>query len=209
MRKLLLALLALLMISTAQAQKAPEGVPGRDALITFRITSGTEVMGEWTISLTNGGRLRRIDMLGIPGGSNYSVMDMQTGRGFQVMGVPGMPQPMVMDLSPEAGRSPMDDIADERKLRFTPVGADQILGIRCEKTMAKDEKGLEAICCRTEEWFGLNLRAEGNDEGRRIRMEAIKIDFGPQDPARFRRPAGISMPMMPGMPGQPPAGRPR
>jgi hypothetical protein len=37
-------------------------------------------------------------------------------------------------------------------------------------------------------------------------MEAVKIEFTPQDPARFRRPAGMAMPQMPGMP---PMGRSR
>ena len=193
MRKLLFGLTAIMLALPALAQKAPEGIPERDAVITFRATRGAEVMMEWTLALSAGGRLRRIDMLGV----STSVVDIQTGAGFQVMNIPGQSQPMVMDIPPESKQSPMDELVDEQRLRFTKMGSDKILGIDCEKTEARDEKGLTAICCRTERWHGLNLRAEGNDEGQRIVMEAVKIEFTPQDPARFRRPAGMAMPMMP------------
>lgn len=202
MRKLIIGLMAAMLALPALAQKAPEGVPERDAVITFRASRGAEVMMEWTLALSAGGRLRRIDMAGI----SSSVMDMQTGAGFQVITIPGQSQPMVMDIPPGSKQSPMDELVDEQRLRFTKMGPDKVLGIDCEKTEARDEKGLAAICCRTERWFGLNLRAEGNDEGQRIVMEAVKIEFTPQDPARFRRPAGMAMPQMPGMP---PMGRSR
>lgn len=193
MRKLLIGLMAMLLALPVLAQTPPQGIPERDAVITFRATRGTEVMMEWTLALSAGGRLRRIDMAGV----STSVMDVQTGAGFQVISIPGQSQPMVMDIPPGSKQSPMDELVDEQRLRFTKLGSDKILGIDCEKTEARDEKGLAAICCRTDRWHGLNLRAEGNDEGQRIVMEAVKIEFTPQDPARFRRPAGIAMPMMP------------
>lgn len=202
MRKFLIGLMAMMLALPALAQKAPEGIPERDAVITFRATRGAEVMMEWTLALSAGGRLRRIDMAGV----STSVVDIQTGAGFQVMNIPGQSQPMVMDIPPESKQSPMDELVDEQKLRFTSKGSDKVIGIDCEKTEARDEKGLAVICCRTERWFGLNLRAEGNDEGQPIRIEAVKIEFAPQDPARFRRPAGMAMPQMPSMP---PTGRSR
>ena len=202
MRRLLFGLMAMMLALPALAQKAPEGIPERDAVITFRATRGAEVMMEWTLALSAGGRLRRIDMAGV----STSVMDMQTGAGFQVMNIPGQSQPMVMDMPPGSKQSPMDEMVDEQRLRFTRLGSDKVLGIDCVKNETRDENGLVAICCTTERWFGLNLRAEGNDDGQRIVMEAVKIEFAPQDPARFRRPAGMAMPQMPGMP---PMGRSR
>jgi hypothetical protein len=145
MRKLIIGLMAIMLALPALAQKAPEGVPERDAVITFRASKGAEVIMEWTLALTSGGRLRRIDMAGI----STSVMDMQTGAGFQVITIPGQRQPMVMDTAPGSKQSPMNELVDEQRLRFTSKGSDKVLDIPCEKTEARDEKGLTVICCRT------------------------------------------------------------
>ena len=160
------------------------------------------MFAEWTIALTAGGRLRRIDMMGL----TSTVLDIETGTGFVVMPVPGQAQPMVMDMPPNAKRSPMDALVNDRTLGARPAGSATVAGIRCENTMSQDDKGQTVICCRTNEWFGLDMRAEGRDGGQQILMEAIRVEFVPQDPARFRRPAGMTMPglpggMMPGLPG--------
>jgi hypothetical protein len=53
------------------------------------------------------------------------------------------------------------------------------------------------------------LRAEGTSQGRSGGMEATRVDFAAQDPARFRRPAGYQTMQMPqGVPGGMPGGLP-
>jgi len=51
------------------------------------------------------------------------------------------------------------------------------------------------------------LRSQGSAPGVQGALEALRVTYGPQDIARFQRPAGAPTMQMPGvmLPGMPPA----
>lgn len=203
MRRLLPALL--LLAAPAAAQERPPITPTRDVAVTYRVLGGAPgaagsqaIVISWNASLGT----MRSDM---PGGMGWMVADPKNGRAFLVM----EPMRAVMDMP--IGQA-MQQHMNSPSATFRRDGTATVAGLPCQVWIVQDGGNRGRSCITTD---GVPLRVEGTAaQGQTGGMEATQVAFGPQDPARFQRPAGyqtMTAPqgMPPGMmPGGPPGGRP-
>jgi hypothetical protein len=93
--------------------------------------------------------------------------------------------------------------------RFTKAGNDTVAGLRCTLWRYEDGDKRGETCLTAD---GVMLRSSGGQGSRTGAVEATRVAYGPQDPARFQAPAGYrSMQLPPGLtlPGlAPPGGAP-
>jgi hypothetical protein len=192
-------LAAALLAAPALAQDRPPLFPTRDVAVTYRVTGGPQPLNEMSMSWHAAQQLMRVDL---PGGLGFMVADQQNQRGFMVMEA----QRMVMDV-------PMGQAASHiqafQNARFTRVGQDRVADTACT-VWRYEGPSQNGTACITED--GVMLRSDTAAQGRQVRMEAIRIAYGPQPLARYQRPQGyqaMQMPQMPrGGPGAPPAAKP-
>ncbi|WP_237215319.1 DUF4412 domain-containing protein [Falsiroseomonas oryziterrae] len=211
MRRTALATLLVVVALPAAAQERPPLTPTRDVAVTYRVIgAGAQQIppgapNSMTISWLAAQGLMRSDM---PGGMGWMVADPRNGRAFMVM----EPMRAIMDI-PAA--QAMAQQMNSPTATFRREGTATIAGQQCTVWVVQDG-GSQGRSCVTAD--GVVLRAEGTHQGQTGGMEATAVQFGPQDPARFQRPAGyqtMQMPqgMPPGMggpaPGRPPGQGPR
>lgn len=177
----LFLLLALGLLAPAAAQERPTLTPARDVAVTYRVVAEGAPPGEMRMSWLAARRLMRMDM---PGGQGWIVLDMGAGTAFMAMEA----QRMVLDMpaTPIAAR-----MAPSAEARFSREGPARIANTDCVNWRV-EEQGQAARICLTAD--GVMLRSEtlsragtGPVPGL---LEATQISFGPQQAARFQRPAG-------------------
>ena len=205
MRRAALALLCLAAPSAA-AQERPVFVPTRDVAVTYRVTSGQGAGHELRMAWLVAERKLRVDAEGAPG---WSVIDQQAKRMLVVMDQ----QRAVLEVPANTGPGGLSlPTEPPASARFTRAGNDTVAGLRC--TLWRYEDGdKQGETCLTAD--GVMLRSSGGQRGgqggsRTGAVEATKVAYGPQDPARFQAPPGYrSMQLPPGLtlPGSPPPPR--
>lgn len=162
----------------AQTQMTPNMLPTRDVVGTYRVVgSDTNITIEMAW-LSAQGRLRA-DVPGV----GWSVADHRAGTGFivieeakRVMSMP--PQALQGQLGPPAGA------------RFRREGMLRFAGQPCTDWHYEGNGQVGRICLTVE---GVMLRSEvlsGGPAGATGGLEATRIRFEPQDPARFEPPEG-------------------
>jgi hypothetical protein len=184
----------------AAAQDRPPLSPTRDVSVAYRIEAPGAPAGapmEMRLSwLGSEGRMR-MDM---PGGQGWTVTDTRSGEVFMVQDAARM----VMQMPRDPARP--NPVAPPPDMRFTRGGTETILGLRCTVWTVQGNDG-QGESCVTDD--GVMLRSRGTAAGQVGSMVATQVNYGPQDPARFRVPQGYQTMQMPGMPGGPGApGRP-
>jgi hypothetical protein len=198
-----LALAALLGAGDAAAQDRPPLFPTRDVSVSYRMTSaqgapgGQPALPGMTLSWLAAAQTMRVDLAGM----GWMVADHRAQRGFMVM----EQMRMVMNI-------PMDQVAGHTGLsptaRFRRTGSATVAGHGCTVWSFEDGRDRGTACVTAD---GVMLRAEGTAQGQSGTMEATQVNYGAQDPARFRLPAGyqtMQMPQgMPNIPGLPSAPR--
>lgn len=192
-----LALAAGLPTPEAAAQDRPQLFPARDVAVTYRVTGARAQSGmpAMTMSWLASQQTMRVDM----GGMGYMVADHRAQRGFMVM----EQMRMLMDI-------PMDQATAGLPTRgqFRQTGRDTVAGHACNVWNFQDGDDRGTACITPD---GVMLRAQGTSGGESGSMEATRVAYGAQDPARFRRPQGYQTMQMPqgmpqalqGMPGMP------
>jgi hypothetical protein len=184
-----LALATALPALPARAQERPPLFPTRDVAVTYRV-SGPQApanMPAMNIAWLAAAQTMRVDLAGM----GWMVADHRAQRGFMVM----EQMRMVMNI-------PMDQVAGRTGLspnaRFRRTGSGSVAGHGC--TVWSYEEGADrGTACITND--GVMLRAEGTGQGHSGTLEATQVNYGTQDPARFRLPAGYQTMQMPqGMP---------
>jgi hypothetical protein len=189
------ALIAAALPVAAQAQDRPQIFPSRDVAVTYRV-AGQGQQAELTMQWSAAARMMRMNM---PGGVGYMVADHQNQRGFMVM----EQMRTIMDV-PMAQAAGMQ--RDFENARFTRGGTEKIAGTDCTVWRYEGPSQSGEACITAD---GVMLRAQGQAQGQQGGMEAVRVTFGPQNPAQFQRPQGYQTMQMPqGMPGQRP-GTPR
>lgn len=173
----------------AMAQDRPQPTPTRDVAVTYRMSGGPQQNLEATMSWIAATRAMRMDL---PGGMGFVVADHANQRGFMVMEA----QRMIMDLPMEQAVGQMQAFENAR---FTRGAADRVAGIACT-VWRFEAAGQTGNACITGD--GVMLRSETSMDGRPMGMEAIRVVYGTQDPARYRRPEGYQSMQLPQ--GQPP-----
>ena len=194
-RALALPLLACIAASPALAQDRPAMFPTRDVAVTYR-TSLEGRPAEMRMAWNAAQRRMRIEM---PCGQGYLILDQQTGTGFVVM----QQTRVIMDMP--AGQEEAARFAPaSQTARFTREGSDRVANLPCTHWKIEDRGEVGRACITAD---GVTLRAQPGGNGRG-EMEALRVEFAAQDPARFIRPEGFLNMQIPGatQPGPAPAG---
>lgn len=187
MRKTLAAALIAALPLAAQAQDRPQIFPTRDVAVTYRV-AGQGQQSELTMLWSAANRLMRMNL---PGGAGFMVADHQNQRGFMVM--EAMRTVMDVPMAQAAGFQ-----RDFENARFTRGGTEKIAGADCTVWRYEGASQSGEACITAD---GVMLRAQGAAQGQQGRMEAVRVQFAPQDAALFRRPQGYQTMQMPqGMP---------
>ncbi len=185
------ALALLLAALPAAAQDQPRIFPTRDVAVSYRFIGEAAAQAglrEASIAWLAAGPVMRMDMPGL----GWIVADHAAQRGFMVM-----EQARVLMEIPLA--QAQGQFAPWTQGRLTRLGTDRVAGLACTVWLHRDARG-EGRACLTED--GVALRAEGTEQGRSGGLEAISVSYGPQDPARFRRPEGFAAMPVPQAPRQ-------
>lgn len=152
-------------------------LPTRDVAIIYRATAeGGLPPVDVAMSWLSARRLLRTDTPGI----GWSVADRGNGTGFIVM----EEMRRIMDMPPAVVRHQLGPTPDAR---FTREGTDRVAGHACTIWRYEDP-GSEGRICLTAD--GVMLRTRGTMSGITGGMEAIRVEYGAQDAARFQPPEG-------------------
>lgn len=179
-QRMAMALLAAAAAAPAMAQPAPTRptlLPTRDVAVTYRLEGSDKVRGDIDASWSASQRLLRVDNDSAPG---WVLVEERTRRASMVM-----QQGLVMRLpdSPEIAML-MEDPASQGQV--TRLGPRTVAGLRCTDWRLDRRDGKGGTACLTAD--GVLLRLQ--QSGRREVLQATRVAYAPQDPARFRLPAG-------------------
>lgn len=182
-----LAALLLALPSAALAQSAPPALfPTRDVTVSYRMSGGPQgapqdIQMSWLTSQ----HLMRVDLPASaqegPMAGGWMLLDQRSNRAQMIM----ERQRMVMNVEGQVvpggqGFTPSPNA------RFTREGSERVAGNAC--TVWRVEDGSHrARACLTED--GVLLRVQ-NDARPDQMLEATRVAYGAQDPARFQVPAG-------------------
>lgn len=159
------------------APARPTLLPTRDVAVTYRLEGSDKVQGDIDAAWSASQRLLRVDNASAPG---WVLVEERTRRASMVM-----QQGLVVRLpdSPEIAMLMQDP---ESQGRVSRLGARTIAGQRCTDWKLDRADGKGGTACLTAD--GVLLRMQ--QTGRREVLQATRVAYGPQDPARFRLPAG-------------------
>ena len=180
----------LLAATPAAAQDRPLLMPERDVAVVYRVVGGPPSAPEMRIAWLAGEGRQRIE---VPGGGRATVVDHKDlGASFIVADE----QRVVIPLPGRVGASMGLPGGAGPAGRFTRAGAAAYAGLPCTVWRYEDEKQAGEACITAD---GVMLRGVGTQDGRTGGVEATRVAYGPQDPARFRRPEGyrVVQPQMP------------
>ncbi|MBY0337682.1 MAG: DUF4412 domain-containing protein [Acetobacteraceae bacterium] len=202
MRRLLPALLLLATPSLpggAFAQERPTVTPTRDVSVVYRVTGtmpdGRTETGEMRMSWLTAQGLLRMDM---PGGQGWMLVDTRNNGGFMVM------EQMRAILALPPGSDPSRRLSASQTARFTREGSDRVANVSCTNWRVED-RGEQARMCVTDD--GVVVRSSGGPRANGGTLEALRVEYGGQDPARFRRPEGYQNVQIPGASQGTPSGQ--
>ncbi|MBR0644074.1 DUF4412 domain-containing protein [Plastoroseomonas hellenica] len=187
MRHALAALLLGLPVAALAQPSQPPLFPTRDVAVTYRTSGGPQgapqdVQMSWLVSQ----RLMRVDL---PAGAQagpmsggWMLLDQRNNRAQVVM----EQQRMVMNVDGHAvpggqGFNPSPNA------RFAREGSERIAGTACTVWRVEDGSN-RARACLTDD--GVLLRAQNDAQPGQV-LEATRVAYGAQDPARFQVPAGF------------------
>jgi hypothetical protein len=135
----------------------------------------------------------------------YLLVDRRAGRAFMVSeaGRAVLELPAGGAAAPGGGPRPYSPDA-----RFAREGSDRVAGTPCTVWRIEDQ-GVRVRACITADGVLLRARDMGGPGGDAAGAdrEAVRVDYGGQDPARFRPPPGFQTMRMPGQ-MMPPGGGP-
>ncbi len=168
-----LVVLAVLAAGPALAQDRPSLLPTRDVDVIYHATIGNRSIDQrWRFQAAD--QKLRLDM---PQAGLYMITDerahvaqMVDDSGRRVLQMP------VPDIGPTSTRPGQT---------FTRLGPETIIGVPCTEWQTKDTQNQETVVCITAD--GVLLRAR---RGASVIVQALKIAYGPVDPAAFVIPPG-------------------
>jgi len=178
MRRPLFALALCAAAFPALAQNRPASFPTRDVVVTYRVlgNASPQTPREFTVAaLAAEGRLR-VEAPAMPA---WALADRRTGRTEMVMD-----SMRVVTPSPVRQDEAMRYIRLAETARLTGAGSASQAGQRCTNYRF-EEQGQRGTACLTADGVllrGVNERGEG--------VEATRVEYARQDPARFRVPEG-------------------
>jgi len=183
---LLTGVLALGTAGALRAEPAPAHLqPVRDVAVTYRVQGGDQAPRSVPVAWLAAARRIRAEPPGLPG---WVLVDLPRNQALLVMENQGMavrlPAEQVLPLL--TGIPP--------GTRMAPAGSGTVAGHRCEVWQVSRQDAKGRLCLTRD---GVILRAEGERNGRRGQLEATRVAYAPQDPARFEVPAGCAVVNLP------------
>lgn len=185
-RRLPLSAAALLLASTgsASAQDRPPMLPARDVSVVYRVVGGPPSVPEMRVSWLAGEARQRIET---PNGAGATVVDHKNlDASFLVVDQRRVVMPLPVGAGAAAGLPGGANATG----RFTRTGTAAYAGLPCTAWRYEDAKQAGDACITAD---GVLLRGVRTHEGRTGGLEATAVAYGPQDPARFRRPEGYQV----------------
>jgi hypothetical protein len=170
--------------SGATAQEQPVLLPTRDVAVTFRLSGSTQLQGDINAIWSATRRTLRVDNASAPG---WLLVEQQAGRAYMVM-----QQGVVMRLPATPDMAQMLDNPQAHG-RVTRGARRTIAGHSCTDWQIERQDGKGGVACVTAD--GVLLRAQ--QTGKREVLEATRVAYGAQDPARFRLPQGVPQIQLP------------
>lgn len=169
---------SVLTAAAAPAQTVPNMLPTRDVAVTYRVVGGDAALSLDMAWLAAQGKLRA----DIPG-MGWSVADHRAGTGFIVI----EEAKRVMDMPPIALHG---QLGPPPGARFTREGTQRYAGMSCTD-WRYEGSGQEGRICLTAESVMLRSQVTaGGPAGATGGLEATRVRFETQDPARFAIPEG-------------------
>ncbi|MBK1662389.1 hypothetical protein [Paracraurococcus ruber] len=190
----------------AAAQDRPSFQPARDVAIAYRVTAGPAAGRELRMAWLAAARKLRVDL---PGEAGWTVVDQAAQRVFLVLDQ----QRVAVELPAGGGPGGFNlPLQPPDSARFTRAGQERVAGLPCTLWRYADGPTQGEACITAD---GVMLRSRGGQGERGGAVEAVAVDYAPQDAARFQPPAGYRTMQLPagvlppgGMPGGVPGASP-
>lgn len=162
----------------AQAQARPHTFPTRDVVVSYRVLGNASGQGprEFTVAALAAEERVRVESPSMPA---WALADRRTGRTEMVMD-----SMRVVTPSPLRQDEAMRYLRLAETARLTRAGNASQAGQTCTN-YRWEEGGQRGTACLTADGVllrGVNERGEG--------VEAVRVEYARQDPARFRVPEG-------------------
>jgi len=176
-----LALVGLVLAPGAvRAADGPVLVPTRDVAVTYRMDAGGRML-EQRMRWSAAAKRMRVDP---PTPGIFVLIDYVAHR----MEVVREPERSFVEMAAPATLPGMGAPATEsRGGGYVRGGADEVLGMACTDWTTRDSKDRVTEICVTADGVLLRVRVDG-----RVRADAARVEYGPQDPALFQLPQGYT-----------------
>jgi len=170
----------------ARAEQAPAHLrPVRDVAVTYRVEGGNQAPRMVPVAWLAATKRIRAEPPGLPG---WVLVDLPRNEALLVIEAQGMAVRLPAgDMLPLLGGIPPGT-------RMAPAGSGTVAGQRCDLWQVSRQDAAGTVCLTKD---GVILRAEGARGGRRGQLQATRVTYGRQDPARFQLPAGVSVVNLP------------
>jgi hypothetical protein len=174
--------------AAAPAEDRPVLYPTRDVAVTFHATSGAQQGVDLHVAWLAAEQKLRVEPPNLPG---WGVLDVKANRLTMVHD--GTRSVMEFNADALPGGLTIPTVPPETA-HFTRAGTARIAGLTCTVWRYEDGKNQGETCLTAD---GVMLRGSGKSGGKSGAIEATKVSFGRQDPARFRPPMdyhGLQLP---------------
>lgn len=168
------AVLALTIATPAWAQDRPPTAPTRDVDVLYRANTGGRSVEQRSRFAVSAGKVR----IDTPSPGLYVIVD----RGSQHMDMVSEGDHSVLELPYDPAHT-VGGVAPDRA--YERLGTDTIAGVACTEWRTADKQGRPVAVCMTGD--GVLLRARA---GATVLVQALRVAYGPIDPAVFAIPAG-------------------
>lgn len=163
-----------LLAGAAAAQDRPAALPTRDVDVTYRSDQAGQPLEQRSRFAASLQRMR----LDMPTPGLYMIMDYRA----HTMSVVSDPDRGVLDMPAPPGAPAM---GANPGAAYHRRGQDRVAGLPCTEWEVQDTIGQPALTCFTED--GVMLRAR---RGAAVLAVAVRVAYGPLDPALFAPPPG-------------------
>ena len=185
MKRLALAVAALLLAQTARAADSPAIVPTRDVDVLYQAEQNGKTLQQ-RLRWDQADQLMRVDS---PAPGLWMLVNYHNRQ----IDLVSDPQRSILQMAAKGGPLP----GQPGGTNFVRRGAATVAGTPCTEWEANDIQGQPTVACLTAD--GVLLRAM---RGRDVLIQAQRVAYGPQDPALFRLPTGYAQTQAPADPGQ-------
>jgi hypothetical protein len=163
----------------ARAQDRPAFLPTRDVDVTYRVTGGPNTGVELRLAWLASERKLRVE----PPGPAWGILNLASQKLTMVH--PGTKSLLELPAGALPGGLALPS-QPSPDAKFTRLGDRRVAGLPCTLWRVEDPRGQGEACLTAD---GVMLRSSGRGGGQQGALEAERVSFARQDPARFRPPS--------------------